>query len=151
MNYARKSVLDKQLPAYLGFFVMLIALGITLLISGNTFLFVTKATVGSDPKNIQISNLTDTTFTISYTTDAPAAGSISYGTDLTHNEVALDDRDQEASGAAEHQVHFITVKNLSPTTKYYYAILSGSQKAENNGAPFEITTAAQPQTSSANT
>jgi LPXTG-motif cell wall-anchored protein len=150
MNYARNSLLDKQLPAFLGVFVLLITLGITLLLSGNTLLFVTKATVGSDPKNIQISNLTATSFTISYTTDEPATGSISYGIDSTLAGVALDDRDQQASGAAEHQVHFITVKNLIPSTKYYYAIITGSQKAENGSNPFEITTAAQPQTQSTN-
>lgn len=149
MNYARKSLLDKQLPAYLGFFVLLVTLGLTLFLSGNAILFVTKAAAGSDPKNIQISNITDASFTISYTTDAPETGSISYGPDTSLAQVALDDRDQQASGAAEHQIHFITVKNLAPGTKYYYAIISGSQKAENNGVPFEITTAAwsQEQTS----
>src|SRR5579872_683481 len=149
MNYIRNSFLDKQLPAYTGFFVLLIALGLTLYLSGNTFLFVSKATVGADPKNIQLSNLTATSFTISYTTDEPTTGSISYGINTTLTEVALDDRDQQASGAADHQIHFITVKNLTPATKYYYAILSGSQKAENNGTPFEITTAAVSQIQSA--
>lgn len=141
MSYVQKSVLNKQLPAYLGVFVLLIALGITILLSGNTLVFISKATVGSNPKNIQISNLSDSSFTISYVTDAAAAGSISYGNDPSTPEVALDDRDQQASGSADHQIHFITVKNLAPSTKYYYVIDSGSQKAENNSAPFEITTA----------
>ncbi len=141
MNYARNRVLNKQLPAYLGFFVLLIALGVTLVLSGNTLIFVSKATVGSEPKNIQISNLSDTSFTISYITDATALGSIAYGSDPSIFTIALDDRDQQASGSANHQIHFITVKNLTPATKYYYVINSGSQKAENNGAPFEITTA----------
>lgn len=141
MTYKRRSFLDKKLPAYTGFFVLLIALGLTIFLSGNTVLFVTKATVGADPKNIQLSNLTNTSFTISYTTDAPATGSITYGTDPTLSEIALDDRDQQASGAAEHQIHFITIKNLTPGTRYYYAILSGGQKEENNGTPFTITTA----------
>jgi hypothetical protein len=149
MNNARSSFLDKKLPAFTGFFVLLIALGTTVFLSGNAVLFVTKATVGTDPKNIQLSNLAATSFTISYTTDAPATGSITYGTDTTLSEIALDDRDQQASGAAEHQIHFITVKNLTPGTKYYYAILSGSQKEENNGTPFTISTSAVSQTQSA--
>ncbi len=141
MRHAQhRPVLEKQLPAYLGFVVLLVALGITILLSGNTVLFITKATVGSEPKNIQISNITDSSFTISYTTDVPTNGSISYSPDPSLSQIALDDRDQQASGAANHQVHFITVKNLAPETKYYYAINSGSQKTENNGAPFEIST-----------
>jgi|SRR5882672_4555132 len=141
MSYAQNTVLNKQLPSYVGFLVLLVALGITLVLSGNTFIFISKATIGSEPKNIQISNLSDSSFTISYTTDASAVGTLSYGLDSSTPSIALDDRDQQASGAAEHQMHFITVKNLNPSTKYYYVIDSGSQKAKNNGSPFEITTA----------
>ena len=50
-------VLNKQLPAYAGFFVLLIALGITVFLSGNTYVFISKAATSTDPKNIQISNI----------------------------------------------------------------------------------------------
>lgn len=138
-----KHVLNKQLPAYAGFFVLLVALGITVFLSGNTYVFLSKAATSTDPKNIQISNISSSSFTISYTTDDPAAGTISYGTDSTMAGVALDDRDQQASGAADHQVHYITVKNLNPATQYYFAINSGSQQIENNGSPFQIETTPQ--------
>jgi hypothetical protein len=140
MSYARNKLLNKQLPAYLGFVVMLVALGITIFLSGNTYIFVSKAAAGSDPKNIQISNISPTSFTVSYTTDETATGSISYGIDPTTPEVALDDRDQQASGSADYQIHYITVKNLTPATKYYFSITSGSQKVENSGNPFIIAT-----------
>jgi len=140
MSYAQNRLLNKKLPSYTGFFVLLAALGITLLLSGNVFTIISRATIGSDPKNIQISNLSDTAFTISYTTDTQSVGTITYGTDPSTPNIALDDRDQQASGSSEYQVHFITVKNLTPSTKYYYVIESGSQKVENNGNPFEITT-----------
>lgn len=142
MNYAQKKIIDKQLPSYAGFFILIAALGITLILSGNALIFISRAAVGSDPNNVQISNLSDTSFTISYTTNASSVGTISYGTDSTTPNIALDDRDQNASGSAEYLVHYITIKNLTPSTKYYYVIDSGSQKLENNGAPFEITTEA---------
>ena len=150
MNYAKNTtVLNKRLPAYVGVFVLLLALGITIVLSGNTLIFISKATVGSEPKNIHISNISDTSFTISYTTDADALGTLSYGTDPSMTGVASDDRNQ-TNGTATHQVHFITVKRLSPLTKYYYAINSGGQKTENNGAPYEITTSQTPQATSSN-
>lgn len=148
--YAQNNLLNKRLPSYTGFFVLLAALGITLLLSGNAFIFVSRATVGSDPKNVQISNLSDTSFTVSFTTDVPTVSTISYGTDPSTPNIALDDRDQQASGSAEYQVHFITIKNLAPATKYYYVIDSGNQKLENNGSPFEITTDAPLPNSSTN-
>lgn len=125
----------------MGFFVLLLALGVTIILSKNSLTFVSKATTGSEPKNIQISNLTATSFTVSYTTDASALGTLSYGKDITTPSIALDDRDQQTNKPMEHQVHFITVTNLSPATKYYYVIDSGTQKVDNNGSPFEVTTA----------
>lgn len=140
MSYARHRLLNKRLPTFAGFFVLLAALGITILLSGNAFIFESRATIGSDPKNVEISNISDTSFTISYITDASSVGTINYGTDPSTPNIALDDRDQAASQAANYQMHFITVKDLTPSTKYYYVIDSGSQKLENNGSPFEITT-----------
>jgi hypothetical protein len=140
MSYERNRILNKKLPSYAGFFVLLATFGVILLLSGNAFVFVSRATVGSDPKDIQISNISDSSFTISYTTDASAVGTISYGLDPSTPNIALDTRDQQASQAANYQVHFITVSNLAPATTYYYVIDSGSEKTENNGAPFQITT-----------
>lgn len=140
MSYAHKKILNKQLPSYVGFSVMLVTLAVIIFLSGNTFTIISKATVGSEPKNIQISNITDTSFTVSYTTGASVIGTISYGTSPNTPDIALDDRDKQANNTNNHQVHFITVTNLTPSTRYYYVIDSGSQKVENNGSPYEITT-----------
>lgn len=141
MNNAHKKLLNKRLPSSLGFFVLIITLGITIVLSRNTLIFVSKATVGSEPKNIQLSNISDTSFTISYTTDENAISTLAYGKDTAAGTVVLDDRDLQGSKPTEHRVHFFTVKALTPATKYYYILTSGTQIANNNGKPFEITTA----------
>ena len=142
MSYLPRSVWEKKLPAFSGIFVLLFAVGITVLLSRNTVQFVSKATVGSVPKDIQISNIANDSFTVSYTTDQSATGVVAYGTGTSFGQVALDDRDQIANKPTEYNVHFMTIKNLSPSTKYYFAITSGTETALNNGAPFEVTTAA---------
>ena len=141
MSY-KPHYLSKRLPSYTGFLVMLIAVSITVVLSKNSFSFVSKATVGAQPKNIQISNVTATSFTLSYTTDAAALGSLGYGNDPASATVTLDDRDIQSGKPAEHQVHFFTVKNLSPSTTYYYLIQSGDQHVDDNGKPFQISTPA---------
>lgn len=147
MSY-RPRYLSKRLPSYTGFVVMLLAIGITVVLSKNSFSFVSKATVGATPKNVLISNVSPTSFTLSYTTDAPALGSLGYGSDPSSAAVTLDDRDKQASKPTEHQVHYFTVKNLSPATTYYYLIQSGDQHVDDNGKPFQIST---PASSSAQT
>lgn len=141
MSYKPSYLTTKRLPSYMGFLVLLVALGVTVLLSRNTLIFVSKATVGSQPKNIQISNVAADHFTISYTTDALATGTVGYGSDANTTGIALDDRDKEASAPAEHQVHFITIDKLTPATTYYYIIQSGDQRADANGQPFQVQTA----------
>lgn len=132
----------------MGFVVMLFAIVITVFLSTNTVNFVSKATVGAEPKNVQVSNVSPTSFTISYTTDAPALGSVGYGSGPESASVVLDDRDTQSGTPVEHQVHYFTVKNLNPSTTYYYLIRSGEQQVTDNGKPFQIST---PASSSAQT
>lgn len=126
----------------MGIVVLLITLGLTLILSRNTVLFVTKATVGSVPKDIQISNITPSSFTVSFTTDESVIGTVAFGKDQSMGEITLDDRDQQTGTPAEHKIHFITVQKLDPSTNYYFAITSGTQAVLNNGAPYEVMTAA---------
>ncbi|MBA3723614.1 MAG: hypothetical protein H0W89_01830 [Candidatus Levybacteria bacterium] len=143
MSYKRRTIWDRKLPAFAGIFVLLFALGLTLVLSRNTVQFVSKATVGSVPKNVQISNISPTSFTISYETDASAVGTVAYGNVQTMGDIGLDVRDQQTGTPTERRVHFITINDLKPATKYYYAITSGTQVITNGTAPFEIITAAE--------
>jgi hypothetical protein len=141
MNYSQKQLLQKRLPGYTGFLILFIALFVTVLLSRGTVTSITKATVGSEPKHIHVSNITDTSFTLSYISDAKSIGSLAYGKDVLMTSIALDDRDKLAGKPIERQIHFITITNAAPATMYYYTILSGSQKRDDNGKPFTLITA----------
>jgi hypothetical protein len=143
MRYFARTIWDRRLPAYSGILVLLLALGLTLMLSRNTAIFVTKATVGSVPKNMLVSNITATSFTVSYVTDESTMSTVAYGAEPNLGEIALDLRDQQLGEPKEHRVHYITVQNLLPGTKYYFSITSGAQVVTDNGSPFEVTTAQQ--------
>ncbi len=142
MIYNTKSLLNRKVPAYAGIFVLLMTLGLTVLLSGNSVQFVSKATIGSEPKNLQVSNITATSFTVSYETDQTAVSTIAYGKDSSLGNVAQDVRDIQNGGPVEHRIHYVTIQNLEPGTRYYYTITSGATVADNSGSPFEITTPA---------
>lgn len=141
MNYFGRTIWDKRLPAYSGIIVLLLVLGLTVMLSRNTAQFATRATVGSVPKNIQVSNITPTSFTVSYTTDELALGTLAYGQQPTLGTVAIDTRDMQVGEPSEHRVHYFTVQNLQPGTRYYFSITSGAQVVTDNDSPFEVTTA----------
>ncbi len=141
MKKIPNTILNKRLPAFSGLFVLLIALAITITMSKNTLFFITKATIGSVPKEVQISNVTANSFSVTYRTDEKAIGTISYGLQNPKENIELDERDKVIAKPVEHALHKITVTNLQPATKYYFTITSGTQTVSENGTPYEVTTA----------
>ncbi len=133
------SLLNRRLPTYAGLLVMLIAIGITVTLSRSSFINVSKATIGSVPKNVLVSNITENSFTVSYQTDERVKGMVSYGTQPSRDQIAFDIRDgKEMNG--ERMVHYVTVNNLQPGTKYYFTVASGEEIGTNNGTPYQVFT-----------
>lgn len=133
------SILNRRLPTYAGLLVMLITIGITVTLSRNSFINVTRATIGSTPKNVLISNISTDSFTVSYRTDERVKGMLSYGTQPSVDQIAFDVRDnKELHG--ERMTHYITVNKLQPGTRYYFTITSGDQVGTNNGTPYQVFT-----------
>ncbi|HEX8931683.1 MAG TPA: hypothetical protein VF810_00840, partial [Patescibacteria group bacterium] len=131
------------MPSFFGIFFLLIAVGTITWLSRNAILFGTKAALSTEPKDITISNISDTAFTVSYVTDGAALGSINFGTSGKTDQIRLDDRDQTVNQPQPHTVHFITVTKLTPLTKYTFSITSGDKVYLNSGAPYVITTGNQ--------
>ncbi len=140
MNRVKNTIWNKKLPSFLGVFFLMFAIGIIAYLSRNAVLFGTKAAASNVPKDVKISNITDTTFTVSYTTDSSVLGSISFGTLGKMDQVALDDRDKPKATPTEHTTHYITVANLAPSTAYTFSITSGSQTFLNQEAAYQVTT-----------
>lgn len=136
----KKNFWDKRIPTLLGIFLITIGVGVTTLLVKQGTLFQTKASPSEQPQNVRITNVTDNTFTVSYTTDALVIGSINYGKTQELGQSGLDDRDQESGSLTSFSMHNITVRNLSPGTRYLFTITSGKDTYMNNSHPFEVTT-----------
>jgi hypothetical protein len=120
-------ILDKKIPSLLG--ILIIVAGIsatTFLVKGNQ-IFQTNAGPGDEPENIEVTNVSDNSFTVVYTTDKSTIGNLSVGKSKESlNQSFLDDRDKENNKVNEYKTHFITVNNLTPSTNYYFKIISGN-------------------------
>lgn len=134
------SIWYKRIPTLFGLFLLIGGIfGINWAISHGVF-FESKASPTYTPENIRITNLSDSSFTVSYTTRAPVLGTLSYGTTPAEGKVALDDRDQQSGNPQPYFVHHITLKNLSAQTRYYYSIASSDKTFLDNDQPFSIMT-----------
>lgn len=134
----KKSFWYRRIPTLLGLLIISIAIGITTFIVGKPTFFTGNASPSAVPSQIRISNISDSQFTVSYVTDSPILGTLNFGKDPRLGKVITDAKDQ--GSVKPHQIHSFTVKNLLPSTKYFFSIISGQDTYLNNGAPYEVTT-----------
>ena len=136
----RNSVLQKRMPTLLGFILVGVGISLSSWFLQTGVLFPTEAGVGSTPQNVRISNVSDSAFTLSFTTTDAVIGSVSYGTTSTDEKQALDLRDKASGTPKEYTVHYIEVENLKPGTTYLYKIISGGEEYQKSGAAFTFIT-----------
>jgi hypothetical protein len=86
--------------------------------------------------SVKVTNLRDTAFTVSWTTDGVFTGTVEYGTTPALGSVAQDDR----GAATSDDTHHVTLLGLISGTTYYFDVLSGDQRDDNNGAHYALTT-----------
>lgn len=132
----------KRVPTLIGLVIILLGMAASIFLverSQNVFL---RADPSKTPSQIKFSNITSNSLTVSWFTSQPATGAISFGTDtLTLDLEALDERDVELGQKNAYFSHYITLTDLEPTTTYFLNIISGSEKYDDNGKPYQVTTA----------
>lgn len=144
----KKNLWQKRIPTIAGLAVLVIGLvaGVVMLTLNGGPVFITpRAAPETTPQKIKLTNVTDTSFTVSFMTPSKTAGFVKWGTESgTLNSQASDDRDQLTGTAGEFTTHHITVRGLQPNTEYFYVLGTGSRTTfDNNGAPFSVKTASR--------
>lgn len=135
-----QGIWNKRIPTLLGIILIGVGIAVTTFLVNQGGFISTKASPSQTPKNVRVSNITDTSLTVSYITDDQSTGVVSYGDTPSFGQSALDDRDQQSGNVTEHKLHYMTLHNLAPSTKYYFSIISGKDTYTNNGSPYEATT-----------
>ncbi len=136
----RNSIWEKRISTFLALFMITIGIVATSFLVKRGTNFIGKAGPSELPQNILVTNISDTSFTVSYKTSDSVLGTISFGTDKNLGSNSLDDRDQIDGNVKNYNIHSITAKNLKPKTLYFFIILSGQNTFSNNGQSFEVTT-----------
>lgn len=138
LDFMKTSLWDKRIPTLLGLFIITLAIGATSYLVGQTTFLTGRASPTSNPQNVRITNISDTSVSISYTTEGFILGTLNFGKDTNLGQTVIDEKDNDQ--IKEHKIHSFTINNLSPSTKYFFAITSAEQIYLNNGVPYEVTT-----------
>lgn len=136
----KRKLWDKKIPTVLGMVIIIIGLSITTFLTNKQTFFQTGAQENKQPQEVRITNITDGSFTVSYRTADPTSGYINYGISNSLEQTAFDEKDLSRK-LQNHTIHSITLKNLSPQTKYYFSIISDGDTYLSNNKNFEVTTA----------
>ena len=148
----KKSFFQRQFPTLIGLTILVVALVGGIVVAGNsTGIFAPRASPQTTPKKIKLTNVSDTSFTVSFLTEEATVGFIKYGTqDNQLKSQASDDRDQLSGVIGKFPSHHITVRGLKPNTKYFYLLGTGSGATfDNKGQAFVVSTAQRGGTPSA--
>lgn len=128
-----------RIPTIIGLLLVVFVVGGIIVSFESLSRLPISASLSSEPKNIQITNLSDTSFTLTWTTDAQANGALVVSFPRG-NQTVFDERD-DAGKLNKYTTHSVTVRNLSTTTEYAVKILSNGRTYLDNGQPYRIRTA----------
>ncbi len=124
-----------NIPTILGIIVLFIGVfaGVFLLRTNQIFKIGADATIV--PKDVRVSNISDSTATVSWITEAQSTSFISYGETENVNTII-----KESEGDQKFFTHSITITGLKASTPYFYKINSDGTNFDNNGIPWQFTT-----------
>lgn len=134
-----------KLPTILGLLILIVSVVSGVMLINSKTIFKIGASTSSDPKNVRISNITDSQVTISWTTDGESLGFIKWG--KTENSISTVVSEKiNAKGF----VHTATITNINPLTSVFIKINSGGKDYDNNGLSWQAKTIDTKQSSTQN-
>lgn len=127
-----------KIPTILGVIILLIGTFAGVFFLSTRQVFKTGADASSAPKDIRVSNLTESSAVVSWTTGKETTGFLVWGE--SQNSV---NKVEQEEGAPKFFTHSITVNGLKPKSNHFYKINSDGTSFDNNGIPWQFTTGAE--------
>lgn len=124
------------IPTLVGVIILVVAAAMGVLFLSNTQIFKIGADSTVQPKNIRVANITDTTATISWTTDKETNDFLIWGASARQ----VNRTQNESLNGEKYFNHSITLSGLLGSTNYYYKISSNGVVHDNSNAPWQFTT-----------
>lgn len=124
-----------KLPTILGVIILVfgIVAGVTLINSRQVFKI--GANVDAVPKNVRVSNITDSSATVTWTTDIKSKGFVKWGkSELSLSKVALEDESDPSL------VHSANIIGIDQGSTIFLKINSDSKDYDNQGLAWQATT-----------
>jgi len=136
----RKGLWHKRIPTIAALALLFLSIWVTTFLIQTGVIFVGRASPNKIPQNVSISNITENSFTVTYTTNEKTLSGISVEEGNVPSFVVFDDRNKEISERKEFYSHFISVTDLKPNTTYEFSILSDGEAYLDGDEKYKVTT-----------
>lgn len=113
-----------RIPTTLALSVILVLLIIGVMFYLNRERSTSSESTNYTPKQVIISNIGSTFFTVSWFSASPTTGTLSWGKTPSLGQYSSDDREAETP-PQDRLTHTVTVDNLEPNLSYYFKMRNG--------------------------
>lgn len=127
----------KKVPTIIAIIVLVVGTAIGVVLVQSRQIFRLGASPDIAPQDIRVSNITEGSFTLSWTTDKETVGAVLWGENQSTSQVALPPTTDPST------IHWVTVENLTAGKTYYYKIKSDNQEFDNSGIAWNQKTATE--------
>jgi len=124
-----------KIPTIIGIVFLVLGLAAGVLLVQNGQIFRLGASQEAVPKDVRITNISDSSFGVTWVTEKETLGFISWG----ENENSLTRTQEDEVGKASF-THSLSVRGLSPEKSYFFKINSSGVDYDNNDLAWEVKT-----------
>jgi len=119
------------IPSLVGILILMLGVFVGVFFLEQQQVFKLGASPETTPKNVEFTNVSENSLTISWVTDAKTIGFIKYGDTLNSINNTVTEENNPSDTA-----HSVTITNLAQNTNYYFEITSAGIEYDNNGQPW---------------
>ena len=128
-------MIKTKIPTFFGILVLTVGIAMGVLLVQSRQIFKLGASPASAPKNVRVTNIDSSSFTVSWITDKETVGFVTWGkTKDSINTITSQDFNDSTN------THLVNINGLDAISTYYFKINSDGTKYDNNGLPWEVTT-----------
>lgn len=122
-----------HIPTIFAIFILVLGVGMGVFLVSREQNYRLGAAPETAPYDVKISNVTNTSFSVSWVTDKAVTGAVNWGETAAVGTI-------RASNDVS-RTHFFTITGISPGRTYFFKINSGGKLYDDSGAPWTAQTA----------
>lgn len=133
---------QKRIPTLVGLVILIVGVAAGIFLVKKEQVFSPRANLDKSPTQIRITNVTDSSFTVSWFTKEATLGYVVWG-GQKNNLDQIAKSINESGEPTKKNLHYVQIQGLSPTTNYYFKLAADTQNNlyDNQGQAYQLVTA----------